>query len=243
MKASGFSDAQRAFIIKQGEEGTPVAEICRRAGISQATYFNWLPGCCRTNANQSLQGRCRRPLCRTEAAPLGESGGAVGLEILSAVETALKVEMVVDRGVDGGVDGGEFLQGSHLAKPLHGPFSPSEWLVGVLTSLRAAAISARLSPPRASWRRAKSAIRAGSPVKTVTPCGTSSAPIPGASPSPRSSRVSWPAQQHNRPARSSGGYFQHRRQRQPLGADACQIDAARLGPEIPGIAAGAGEMP
>ncbi len=24
-----------------GEEGTPVAEICRKAGISQATYFNW----------------------------------------------------------------------------------------------------------------------------------------------------------------------------------------------------------
>lgn len=23
------------------EEGTPVAEICRKAGISQATYFNW----------------------------------------------------------------------------------------------------------------------------------------------------------------------------------------------------------
>ena len=26
---------------KQGADGTPVAEICRRAGISQATYFNW----------------------------------------------------------------------------------------------------------------------------------------------------------------------------------------------------------
>ncbi|GGD30121.1 hypothetical protein GCM10011358_12710 [Sinisalibacter lacisalsi] len=33
MKASKFSDAQKAFIIKQGEEGTPVAEICRKAGI------------------------------------------------------------------------------------------------------------------------------------------------------------------------------------------------------------------
>jgi putative transposase len=41
MKASKFSDAQKAFIIKQGEEGTPVAEICRKAGISPATYFNW----------------------------------------------------------------------------------------------------------------------------------------------------------------------------------------------------------
>ena len=41
MKASRFSDAQKAFILKQGEDGVPVAEICRKAGISQATYFNW----------------------------------------------------------------------------------------------------------------------------------------------------------------------------------------------------------
>ena len=41
MKASKFSDAQKAYILKQGEEGLPVAEICRKAGISQATYFNW----------------------------------------------------------------------------------------------------------------------------------------------------------------------------------------------------------
>lgn len=41
MKASKYTDAQKAFIIKQGEDGTPVAEICRKAGISQATYFNW----------------------------------------------------------------------------------------------------------------------------------------------------------------------------------------------------------
>ena len=41
MKASKLSDAQKAFILKQGAEGMPVAEICRKAGISQATYFNW----------------------------------------------------------------------------------------------------------------------------------------------------------------------------------------------------------
>ncbi|WP_405401366.1 transposase, partial [Paracoccus sp. Ld10] len=41
MKASKFTEAQKAFILKQGDEGTPVGEICRKAGISQATYFNW----------------------------------------------------------------------------------------------------------------------------------------------------------------------------------------------------------
>ena len=37
MKASQFSDAQKAFILKQGADGVPVAEICRKVGISQAT--------------------------------------------------------------------------------------------------------------------------------------------------------------------------------------------------------------
>src|SRR5205085_11156458 len=30
-----------AFILKQGSDGMPVADICRKAGISPATYFNW----------------------------------------------------------------------------------------------------------------------------------------------------------------------------------------------------------
>jgi putative transposase len=41
MKASKFSVAQKAFIIKYGEEGTLASEICRKTGISQATDFNW----------------------------------------------------------------------------------------------------------------------------------------------------------------------------------------------------------
>ena len=51
MKASKFTDAQKAFILKQGTDGMPMADICRKAGISQATYFNWrrsTTGCCRT---------------------------------------------------------------------------------------------------------------------------------------------------------------------------------------------------
>lgn len=39
MKASNFSDAQKAFVLKQGDDGVPVAEICRKAGISQATVI------------------------------------------------------------------------------------------------------------------------------------------------------------------------------------------------------------
>ncbi len=41
MTALKFTDEQKAFIIKQAEDGTPVAEACRKAGISSATFFNW----------------------------------------------------------------------------------------------------------------------------------------------------------------------------------------------------------
>ena len=41
MKRSKFTDAQKAFILKHAEEGTPVLEVCRKAGIAEATFYNW----------------------------------------------------------------------------------------------------------------------------------------------------------------------------------------------------------
>jgi putative transposase len=41
MKKTKFSEAQIAFILRQAEEGTAVAEVCRKAGISEATFYNW----------------------------------------------------------------------------------------------------------------------------------------------------------------------------------------------------------
>ena len=46
MKASNFTDAQIAFIIKQSEGGTTVAEICRKAGI------HWPTGECEAIADR-----------------------------------------------------------------------------------------------------------------------------------------------------------------------------------------------
>lgn len=39
--ASMYSNDQRAFIVQQAEEGTPVWEICRRAGVSEETFYTW----------------------------------------------------------------------------------------------------------------------------------------------------------------------------------------------------------
>jgi putative transposase len=41
MKRSKFTKAQIAFILRQAEEGTAVGDVCRKAGISEATYYNW----------------------------------------------------------------------------------------------------------------------------------------------------------------------------------------------------------
>jgi len=41
MKTSRFTEAQIAFVSWQAEEGTAVGEVCRKAGISEATFYNW----------------------------------------------------------------------------------------------------------------------------------------------------------------------------------------------------------
>jgi putative transposase len=41
MKKSQFSEQQTAFVLRQAEEGTAVAEVRRKAGISEASFYNW----------------------------------------------------------------------------------------------------------------------------------------------------------------------------------------------------------
>ena len=39
MKRSKFTEQQIAFALKQAELGTTVEEVCRKLGISDATFF------------------------------------------------------------------------------------------------------------------------------------------------------------------------------------------------------------
>ena len=41
MKKSKFSEAQIVSILKQGDAGVPVKDLCRQAGIRSATYYQW----------------------------------------------------------------------------------------------------------------------------------------------------------------------------------------------------------
>ncbi|SIR44411.1 putative transposase [Maribacter ulvicola] len=41
MKRSKYSESQIVFAIKQVETGTRIQEVCRKMGISEATFYNW----------------------------------------------------------------------------------------------------------------------------------------------------------------------------------------------------------
>jgi putative transposase len=41
MKKSKFTDSQIISVLKQGENGVSVPDLCREHGISNATFYNW----------------------------------------------------------------------------------------------------------------------------------------------------------------------------------------------------------
>ena len=41
MKKSRYTDSQVINILKQAEAGTPVPELCREHGLSNASFYKW----------------------------------------------------------------------------------------------------------------------------------------------------------------------------------------------------------
>jgi len=93
MKTSRFREQQIAFVLRQAEEGTAVAEVCRKAGISEGTYYVWrkkfgglMPSEMKRlkqpeEENGKLKrmspiSRSTRRCCRTSSSERGLRGGA-----------------------------------------------------------------------------------------------------------------------------------------------------------------------
>ena len=41
MKARRYSEEQIIAVLKEGEAGAKVVDLCRKYGMSDATYYNW----------------------------------------------------------------------------------------------------------------------------------------------------------------------------------------------------------
>jgi putative transposase len=41
MKRSKFTEEQIAYGLRQTESGTPVPDVCRQLGVSEATFYVW----------------------------------------------------------------------------------------------------------------------------------------------------------------------------------------------------------
>jgi putative transposase len=41
MKTSKFSEEQIAYVLRQVEGGSAVADVCRQMGVSEATFYIW----------------------------------------------------------------------------------------------------------------------------------------------------------------------------------------------------------
>ena len=83
MKRSKFSEAQVALILRQADEGATVGEVCRKAGISEATFYVWRkkvrwPDAVGDEAPEAARGRERPAETHCGGSDAGPGDAAAG---------------------------------------------------------------------------------------------------------------------------------------------------------------------
>jgi putative transposase len=80
VKKSQFSESQILAILTEGRSGIPVAEVCRKHGISAPTYYQWkseydgmsLPELKRVMELEAENTKLSRIVCRTSVGEYGD---------------------------------------------------------------------------------------------------------------------------------------------------------------------------
>lgn len=73
MKKPRYTDQQIAQALRQAEQGTAVAELCRRLGVSETTLYHWIRPCSRTSSKKRPEAR---PAARDGRISCGGVSGA-----------------------------------------------------------------------------------------------------------------------------------------------------------------------
>lgn len=97
MKASKSSEVQIAFVLKQAEDGTPIGEICRKAGISDATFTTGAKIRRPDALGDEASSPARRGECQAEAdrgGPIIGQSHAPGRAVKKAMRPARKRKLV-----------------------------------------------------------------------------------------------------------------------------------------------------
>lgn len=107
MRKSKFTESQIVGILSEGDAGLPVAEICRKHGISNALYYQWKSRYSGVSVNELKRVR----ELESENSRLKKMYAELALD-----NTAIKDVLCCNTGCKAGGSGGD----DHLPRPVKG---------------------------------------------------------------------------------------------------------------------------